>query len=319
MSTVTIASTAADASSRREGRAAPCGDGRPARPAHHVVLSAAGTDRAEAARTELARAGCATSSCRTRRRRSSTLYPAAAEIAEARLLVEAMLAEHALIHRPGRRARGRGTTQSPLPPSPGRSRPSSTATSPRRTTSSSRPSSPRRSTPWPRCSTACTSCWEGTRRPRDEADRREAGGRSPVRVRRGTTMRGSPSSTRAPSRTPSGTPRSSARSRGCAPAPGCCWSRQPRPAAAAGPARAARSRCLRRRLPRARAGAVAPAVHPPGLRRTSGLARDEVAVVLTLELEDHLLGGATPVLHHVADGVTNGEVAGVGHDLADRR
>jgi uncharacterized protein (DUF2249 family)/iron-sulfur cluster repair protein YtfE (RIC family) len=98
MSTVTIASTHADAEAAEKVEQ------------HHAemagrldlltadVVRAARTDRAEASRQELLTwlrdelVPHATAE-------EQTLYPAAAEIAEARLLVEAMLAEHVLIHR----------------------------------------------------------------------------------------------------------------------------------------------------------------------------------------------------------------------------
>lgn len=98
MSTVTIASTAADAAAAEKVEQ------------HHAemagrldlltaaLLSAAGTDRAEAARAELL-AWLRNELVPHAEAEERTLYPAAAEIPEARLLVEAMLAEHALIHR----------------------------------------------------------------------------------------------------------------------------------------------------------------------------------------------------------------------------
>ncbi len=98
MSTVTIASNHADAEAAEqvEQHHAEMA-GRLALLASDVVR-AARTDRAEATRQELlswlrdALVPHATAE-------EQTLYPAAAQIAEARLLVEAMLAEHVLIHR----------------------------------------------------------------------------------------------------------------------------------------------------------------------------------------------------------------------------
>ena len=98
MSTVTFASNAADAAAAEKVEQ------------HHAemagrldvltaaVLSAAGTERAEAARGELL-TWLRDDLVPHAEAEERTLYPAAAEIPEARLLVEAMLAEHALIHR----------------------------------------------------------------------------------------------------------------------------------------------------------------------------------------------------------------------------
>lgn len=98
MSTVTIASTAADAEAAAKVEQ------------HHAemagrldlltasMLSATRSDRAAAARAELLD-WLRTELVPHAEAEERTLYPAAAEIDEARLLVEAMLAEHALIHR----------------------------------------------------------------------------------------------------------------------------------------------------------------------------------------------------------------------------
>lgn len=98
MSTVTIASNHADAEAA----------GKVER--HHAemagrldllsaaVVRAARTDRAEPARQELL-SWLRDELVPHATAEEQTLYPAAAEIAEARLLVEAMLAEHVLIHR----------------------------------------------------------------------------------------------------------------------------------------------------------------------------------------------------------------------------
>lgn len=98
MSTVTIASNHADAEAAEKVEQ------------HHAemagrldlltaaVVRAAGTDRADAARQELLswlREELVPHATAEER----TLYPAAGKLAESRLLVEAMLAEHALIHR----------------------------------------------------------------------------------------------------------------------------------------------------------------------------------------------------------------------------
>ena len=98
MSTVTIASNHADADAAEKVEQ------------HHAemagrlalltsdVVRAARTDRAEAARQELL-SWLRDDLVPHATAEEQTLYPAAAEIAEARLLVEAMLAEHVLIHR----------------------------------------------------------------------------------------------------------------------------------------------------------------------------------------------------------------------------
>ena len=98
MSTVTIASNHADAEAAEKVEE------------HHAemagrlalltsdVVRAARTDRAGAARQELL-SWLRDDLVPHATAEEKTLYPAAAEIAEARLLVEAMLAEHVLIHR----------------------------------------------------------------------------------------------------------------------------------------------------------------------------------------------------------------------------
>lgn len=98
MSTVTIASNHADADAAEKVEQ------------HHAemagrlalltsdVVRAARTDRAQAARHELL-SWLRDDLVPHATAEEQTLYPAAAEIAEARLLVEAMLAEHVLIHR----------------------------------------------------------------------------------------------------------------------------------------------------------------------------------------------------------------------------
>ena len=98
MSTVTIASSHADADAAEKVEQ------------HHAemagrlalltsdVVRAARTDRAQAARQELL-SWLRDDLVPHATAEEQTLYPAASEIAEARLLVEAMLAEHVLIHR----------------------------------------------------------------------------------------------------------------------------------------------------------------------------------------------------------------------------
>ena len=98
MSTVTIASNHADAEAAEKVEQ------------HHAelagrlalltadVVRAARTDRAEVARQELL-SWLRNDLVPHAAAEEKTLYPAAAQIAEARLLVEAMLAEHLLIHR----------------------------------------------------------------------------------------------------------------------------------------------------------------------------------------------------------------------------
>jgi uncharacterized protein (DUF2249 family)/iron-sulfur cluster repair protein YtfE (RIC family) len=98
MSTVTIASNHADAEAAEKVEQ------------HHAemagrldlltadVVRSAGTDRAEAARQELL-SWLRDELVPHATAEEQTLYPAAAQLVEARLLVEAMLAEHALIHR----------------------------------------------------------------------------------------------------------------------------------------------------------------------------------------------------------------------------
>jgi uncharacterized protein (DUF2249 family)/iron-sulfur cluster repair protein YtfE (RIC family) len=98
MSTVTIASSHADAEAAEKVEQ------------HHAemagrldlltadVVRAARTDRAEATRQELL-SWLRDELVPHATAEEQTLYPAAAEIVEARLLVEAMLAEHVLIHR----------------------------------------------------------------------------------------------------------------------------------------------------------------------------------------------------------------------------
>jgi uncharacterized protein (DUF2249 family)/iron-sulfur cluster repair protein YtfE (RIC family) len=98
MSTVTIASSHADAEAAEKVEQ------------HHAemagrldlltadVVRAAGSDRAEATRQELL-TWLRTELVPHATAEEKTLYPAAAQIADARLLVEAMLAEHVLIHR----------------------------------------------------------------------------------------------------------------------------------------------------------------------------------------------------------------------------